>query len=54
LEKKRVKIEEKTCFVVFFMKNRYENTIGIAIGIKITTLSKNEISIENDHQNTVN
>ena len=53
-KKKRVEIEEKTCFFVFFMKNRYENTISIPTGIKNTTLSKPEIALENAHQNTVN
>ena len=40
LKKKRVTIKEKTLFFRVFMKNRYENTISIPIGIKNTTLSK--------------
>ena len=45
---------EKTCFFVFFMKNNYENTVSIPIGIKNTIFPKPENSIENGHQNTVN
>ena len=48
------KLEKKTCFFVFFMKNNYENTVSIPIGIKNTIFPKPENSIENGHQNTVN
>ena len=53
-KKKRVEIEQKTWFFVVFMKNIYENTIDIPIGIKIQLCSNYKISIEDDHQNTVN
>ena len=36
------------------MKNIYENTIDIPIGIKIQLCSNYKISIEDGHQNTVN
>ena len=48
------KLKKKRGFSWFFMKNIYENTIGIPIGIKIQLCSNYKISIEDGHQNTVN